>query len=44
MRTAENHLLTRHRDYLRAPVQAGSEPIASDRRNSAAVLAAGSRR
>ena len=44
MRTAENHLLTRHRDYLRAPVQAGSEPVASDRRNSAAVLAAGSRR
>jgi hypothetical protein len=44
MRSAENQLLGRHRDYLRAPEQAGDQPLASDRRNSAAVLAAGSRR
>ena len=28
MRSAENNLLTRHRDFLLAPKQAGEEPIA----------------
>ena len=44
MRSAENHLLTRHRAYLLAPDQEGNEPLASDRRSAAALLAAGGRR
>src|SRR5262245_56342882 len=36
MRSAENHLLMRHRDYLSAPEQAEENAIASDRRRSAA--------
>jgi hypothetical protein len=44
MRSAENHLLTRHREYLLTPNQAGDEPLASDRRSPAALLAAGGRR
>jgi hypothetical protein len=44
MRSAENHLLTRHREYLREPEQAGDEPSVSDRRSAAALLAAGGRR
>ena len=44
MRSAENHLLTRHREYLLTPNQAGDAPLASDRRSAAAVLAAGGRR
>ncbi len=44
MRSAENHLLTRHREYLLTPNQAGDEPLASDRRSAAALLAAGGRR
>ena len=31
MRSAENHLLMRHRDYLRAPEQAEDDAGASDR-------------
>ncbi len=44
MRSAENNLLTRHREYLLTPDQAGDEPLASDRRSAAALLAAGGRR
>jgi len=47
MRSAENHLLTRHREYLRAPEQAGDEPIApgrKDRRSGATLLASGGNR
>ena len=40
MRSAENHLLTRHRDYLRAPEQAEENAGASDRRRAKAALAA----
>jgi hypothetical protein len=47
MRSAENHLLTRHREYLRAPEQAGDEPSASGRKDrciGAALLASGGNR
>jgi len=44
MRSAENHLLTRHRAYLLSPDQEGNEPLASDRRSAAALLAASGRR
>lgn len=41
MRSAENHLLMRHRDYLRSPEQAEDDAGASDRRRrSKAALAA----
>jgi hypothetical protein len=41
MRSAENHLLVRHRDYLRSPEQAEDDAGASDRRRrSKAALAA----
>ena len=41
MRSAENHLLMRHRDYLRGPEQAKDDAGASDRRRrSKAALAA----
>jgi hypothetical protein len=40
MRSAENHLLMRHRDYLRAPEQAEENAGASDRRRAKAALAA----
>jgi hypothetical protein len=44
MRSAENHLLTRHREYLLTPDEAGDEAFVSDRRSAAALLAAGGRR
>ena len=46
MRTAENHLVSRHRAYLRAPARAGDEPTVSGRkdRRSAALLASGGNR
>ena len=44
MRSAENHLLTRHREYLLTPDEAGDEALVSDRRSAAALLAAGGRR
>jgi hypothetical protein len=40
MRSAENHFLMRHRDYLRAPEQAEENAGASDRRRAKAALAA----
>jgi hypothetical protein len=34
MRTAENHLVSRHRAYLQTPAQVGDEPAVSGRRAS----------
>jgi hypothetical protein len=42
MRTAENHLISRHRAVLQAPPQLGGEAAAVDER--AALLASGSNR
>ena len=47
MRTAENHLVGRHRAHLQAPAEAGDGPTASarkDRRMGGALLASGGKR
>lgn len=47
MRTAENYLISRHREYLRAPAQLGDDTAAADRtdrRIGAALLASGAAR
>lgn len=45
MRTAENHVVSRHHAFLQAPVEVGDEPATSaKRRAGAALLASGARR
>ena len=43
MRTAENHVISRHHAFLQTPMQVGDEPIASAKRR-AAMLASGAGR